>query len=82
VKLAPAHLGHHEVGHDEIALTAVVPRGWNPPLTLAHLAYRIPVGTTPARERVLLVARVSRLLLQLRELRPREDVTVDHVYDY
>lgn len=69
-------------GNDEVALTAVVPRGWNPPLTLARLAYGIPVGTAPARERVLLIARVSRLLPLLRELRARQVVTVDHVYDY
>lgn len=68
-------------GNDEIMLTALVPSTWEYRLPVGELLLSMPILTEPDRKRVAVKARVESLHLVLEAL-AKEDLTLEHIYDY
>ena len=67
-------------GNDEIALTALVPKGWQYNQKDGSLQFRTRIPTSPDQERVELSTKVSdlhKLLLAL-----SGEAKIEHIYDY
>lgn len=68
-------------GNDHVMLTAFAPSDWQPNLPDTTVMFAMPVLIDPARQRLGLNIAVPALHRVLAEM-VRQDITVEHIYDY
>lgn len=68
-------------GNKTILLTVVVPKEWEAPKS-AEIFYEWPVLTEPSKKRSALILPVSSLSDFLEEISDKQDIALDHIFDY